>query len=97
MTKYGTLFSSNGEIVFRVSDGKVVQSKSDWTEDPMPTRVNVDEWAETYPGEDVAAGHDILDFGLWFDETYFPPSAEFRKEWWIYGRPVLSQPDDEAK
>lgn len=22
---------------------------------------------------------------------------EFRKEWWIYGRPVLAQSDDEAK
>lgn len=97
MTKYGTLFSSNGEIVFRVSDGKIVKSKSDWTEEHMPTRVDVREWRRRYPGEDVAAGHDILDFGLWFDETYFPPEAEFRKEWWIYGRPVLAQPDDEAK
>lgn len=81
MTRYGTLFSSNGEIVFRIPDGKVIKSRSDWTSEPMPTRVDVAEWQRTYPGEDVSAGHDILDFGLWFDETYFPPEAEFRKEW----------------
>ena len=86
MTRYGTLFSSNGEIVFRVSNGKVVQSKSDWIEEPMPTRVDVDEWAKAYPGEDVSVGHDIQDFGLWFDETYYPPCEGFRKEWSKHGR-----------
>ena len=79
--KYGTLFSSDGEIVFRVSDGKVNKSRSGWVYDQMPTRVDVDEWRKKYPGEDVDAGHDVLDFGLWFDETYYPPDPGFRKEW----------------
>lgn len=84
--RYGTLFSSNGEIVFRVSDGWVIKSRSDWKKDPgykfdMPTRVDIDEWRSHYPGEDVTTGHDILDFGLWFDETYFPPDADFREEY----------------
>lgn len=86
MIKYGTLDSSNGEITFRVSDGKVIKSRSDWIMEPMPTRVDVEEWAKTYPGEDVSVGHDILDFGLWFDETYYPPCADFRKEWQQNGK-----------
>ena len=29
------------------------------------TRLDADEWRAFYPGEDISAGHDILDFGSW--------------------------------
>ena len=76
---YGTLFSSNGEVTFSVPGGRVVKSRSDWIGGPMPTRVDVDEWQRRYPGEDVTVGHDILDFGLWFCDTYYPPCESRRK------------------
>ena len=94
---FGKLFSSNGTVVFRVSDGAVDRTLSEWDGDGLPARVDVKEWHSRYPGEDVAAGHDILDFGLWFGSVYFPPDAEFRKEWWIYGRQMRSDADDAAK
>jgi hypothetical protein len=39
-----------------------------------------------YPGEDIAVGHDILDFGYWMKNgKYEPPCADWRKdrEWMI--------------
>lgn len=44
------------------------------------TRLDADEWRTFYPGEDISAGHDILDFGSWDSSgVYVGPEMDWRE------------------
>jgi hypothetical protein len=44
------------------------------------TRLDADEWRSFYPGEDISAGHDILDFGSWdASGEYVGPEMDWRQ------------------
>ena len=74
-----TLMSSHGKIEFNIVTGKVIDLR--YTE-KVPTRIDVDEWRKRYPGEELLpVQHDILDFGMWFDDRhhdYDGPSEDWR-------------------
>jgi len=78
------LFSSCGEIVFDTLTGEVIQKLTKYDDVNLIVWVNIVEWKQRYPGEDVAAGHDILDFGLWYIDKedlttgYDPPREDWR-------------------
>lgn len=40
------------------------------------TRLDADEWRAFYPGEDISAGHDILDFGSWDTNGHYEPAEQ---------------------
>jgi hypothetical protein len=40
------------------------------------TRLDADEWRAFYPGEDISAGHDILDFGSWDTNGHYEPPEQ---------------------
>jgi hypothetical protein len=47
------------------------------------TRLDADEWRATYPGQDISAGHDILDFGSWDTSgLYVGPEQDWRESLW---------------
>lgn len=83
---YGQMFSSCGRVLFDTVTGEVVScsletGKRAYKGGHLPVRVDVDEWRRRYPGEDIAAGHDILDFGYWMKNgEYEPPCEDWRKD-----------------
>ena len=85
-TVYGQLFSSCGSALFDVETGEVVSCNLEtgtggYKKAHLPVRVDVAEWKARYPGEDVAAGHDILDFGYWMKNgKYEPPCEGWRRD-----------------
>ena len=84
---YGQLFSSCGSVLFDVATGEVVSCALEtfgdyaYKTEHLPVRIDTDEWLRRYPGEDIAAGHDILDFGYWMKSgKYEPPCEDWRKD-----------------
>ena len=86
------LMSSWGELVCEAATGKVRREESTYSADPENEQgayplssivsVDVEEWRKTYPGESLDGGcHDILDFGLTYEngETS-PPAMEWRED-----------------
>jgi hypothetical protein len=76
-----------GELICDGLTGNVIeyQRGGDWkkTGDGYDkiTRLDADEWRNYYLGEDISAGHDILDFGSWDAEgTYVGPEMDWREE-----------------
>ena len=58
------------------------------------TRVNVKEWHEAWPGEDLLnAAHDILDFGYWYTkdgkDDYESAAEDWRQDFRNDRRVVL--------
>ncbi|MEY9235372.1 hypothetical protein ABIF78_007695 [Bradyrhizobium japonicum] len=78
-----------GELVCDIATGNVVEYRrgGDWEKQgdgyDNITRLDADEWRATYPGGDIAAGHDILDFGSW-DKAglYVGPESDWRFSMW---------------
>lgn len=55
------------------------------------TRLDVDEWRAYWPGGDLFAGHDILDFGSWDKNgRYVGPEIDWRNEI-LHDRPDLAR------
>jgi len=81
--KTGVLLSTHGEVTFDAGTGEVLQVEPYKSGDELDiVRVDVEEWKRTYPGEEVAAWHDILDFGTWSrDGRYAGPDPEWRREY----------------
>jgi len=86
-----TVGGSWGELVCDVKTGNVVRynrEDSDWEKEgdgyDNITRLDADEWRRTYPGGDITAGHDILDFGSWdTDGVYVEPKWDWRFNLWL--------------
>lgn len=79
-----------GNLVCDIKTGNVVRydrENSDWEKDgdgyDNITRLDADEWRRTYPSGDIAAGHDILDFGSWDTAgVYVGPEWDWRFNLW---------------
>lgn len=80
--KTGVLISTHGEVTFDADTGDVLEVERYTSGDELDiARVDVAEWKRTYPGEHIAASHDILDFGTWDrNGVYDGPSLEWRRE-----------------
>ena len=86
MTDTFTATGNWGELICDATTGNVIEYRhgGDW-EKPGDgydniTRLDPDEWRAFYPGEDIAAGHDILDFGSWDAEgRYVGPEMDWRE------------------
>lgn len=75
----GTADGSYGEVEFDALTGAVLGPIYGDDESMAPMRIDVAEWRETYPGEDISdATHDILDLGY----TSFGGSVEKADEEW---------------
>jgi hypothetical protein len=101
--KTAKLFSSCGVVVFDPLTGRVMPELTSYDDENLIVWVNVVEWRRRYPGEDVAAGHDILDFGLWYlnkkDLTtgYDPPCESWRQDREALRAPQSSNVNGAAK
>ena len=75
-----TLMSTHGEIDFNIVTGEVTDLRIAEYMERIPKTIDVDEWRNRYPGETLLAEqHDILDFGMWFeDDTYDGPCEDWR-------------------
>lgn len=80
-----------GTLVCDTVTGVVIlydRDNSDWEKEgdgyDNITRLDVDEWRRTYPGGDISAGHDIIDFGSWdTDGVYCAPEWDWRFNLWM--------------
>ena len=77
-----TLMSTHGEIKFNIVTGEVTDCRIVEYMEKVPKWIDVDEWRKRYPGEELLpVQHDILDFGMWFDDRhhdYDGPSEDWR-------------------
>lgn len=98
-------FTANGnwgDLICDVATGNVVeyQRGGDWEKEgdgyDNITRLDADEWRATYPGGDISAGHDILDFGSWDSSgLYVGPETDWRFNFWLDREDI--QLSDKAK
>jgi hypothetical protein len=90
MTKTFSTGGNWGTLICNAETGEVIeyQRDGDW-EKPGDgyddiTRLDADEWRATYPQGDIAAGHDILDFGSWDKAgVYVPAESDWRFNLWL--------------
>lgn len=87
-----TLQSTYGTVVFDVDTGFVKSARLDREFGGRPFKIDVDEWRQRYPGEDMEGEHDVLDFGYWYYEKkpgakrgrrnveYEEPCEDWRKD-----------------
>lgn len=86
-----------GDLICDAETGNVVeyQRGGDWEKEgdgyDNLTRLDVDEWRSYWPGGDLFAGHDILDFGTWAsDGSYCGPEMDWRESL-LEDRPELQK------
>lgn len=75
-----------GDLICDAATGNVVeyQRGGDWEKEgdgyDSIVRLDVDEWVDYWPGGNLFAGHDILDFGSWdSDGHYEGPEMDWRE------------------
>ena len=78
----GELTSTNGTLVFDLQSGEVDKSQSTYYNEELENIhvIDVQEWQEKYPHEQLCGSHDILDFGYWTDDgEYEEPAHDWRE------------------
>ena len=86
-----------GNLICDAESGHVIEyhRSSEWQKPgdgyDNITRLDVDEWRAYWPGGDLFAGHDILDFGSWdTDGVYVGPEIDWREEL-LHDQPQLTK------